>query len=55
MKMTTLFVTHDYTEIPFLAEKTAVLYEGRIKKWGSNQEIFGDDFFQRNCWSPWSD
>ena len=55
MKMTTLFVTHDYSEIPFLAEKTAVLYEGRIKKCGSNQEIFGDDFFQRNFWSPWSD
>lgn len=55
MKMTTLFVTHDYSEIPFLAEKTAVLYEGRIKKYGSNQEIFGQDFFQRNRWSPWSD
>ncbi len=55
MKMTTLFVTHDYTEIPFLAEKTAVLFEGRIKKCGSNQDIFGHDFFQRNYWSPWSD
>ena len=55
MKMTTIFVTHDYTEIPFLAEKTAVLYEGRIKKYGSNQDIFGHDFFQRNSWSPWSD
>ncbi len=55
LNMTTLFVTHDYTEIPFLAEKTAVMYEGRIKKCGSNQEIFGHDFFQRNLWSPWAD
>jgi len=55
MNLTTLFVTHDYSEIPFLAEKTAVMYEGHIKKYGSNQEIFGQDFFQRNLWSPWSD
>jgi len=55
MNMTTLFVTHDYTEIPFLAEKTAVMYEGRIKKCGSNLEIFGQDFFQRKYWSPWAD
>ena len=52
---TALFVTHDYTEIPFLAEKTAVMYEGRITKFGTNQEIFGRDFFERNPWSPWSD
>jgi tungstate transport system ATP-binding protein len=55
MNMTALFVTHDYTEIPFLAEKTAVMYEGRIKKCGSNLEIFGQDFFQRKYWSPWAD
>jgi len=53
MNMTTLFVTHDYTEIPYLAEKTAVMYEGRLKKVGSNHEIFGQDFFQRDRWSPW--
>jgi tungstate transport system ATP-binding protein len=55
MNMTALFVTHDYSEIPFLAEKTAVMYEGRIKKCGSNQEVFGRDYFQRNFWSPWAD
>jgi tungstate transport system ATP-binding protein len=55
MNMTALFVTHDYTEIPFLAEKTAVMYEGRIKKCGSNHEIFGQDFFQRKYWSPWAE
>lgn len=54
MLITTLFVTHDYTEIPFLAGKTAVMYEGRIKKFGPNQEIFGKDFLERNSWIPWS-
>jgi tungstate transport system ATP-binding protein len=53
MNMTALFVTHDYTEIPYLAETTAVMYEGRLKKCGPNQKIFGQDFFQRQSWSPW--
>ncbi len=55
MNMTTLFVTHDYSEIPFLAEKTAVMYDGRIKKLGPNEEIFGKDFARRSFWSPWAD
>jgi len=55
MNMTTLFVTHDYGEIPFLAEKTAVMYEGRIKRIGSNADIFGQDFLHRSFWSPWAD
>ncbi len=54
MNMTTLFVTHDYTEIPFLAEKTAVMYEGRIVKYGSNLEIFGEGFLERQSWIPWA-
>ncbi|MCE5334841.1 MAG: ATP-binding cassette domain-containing protein [Desulfobacteraceae bacterium] len=54
MKMTTLFVTHDYTEIPFLAAKTAVMYEGCIKKFGPNAEIFGEDFFERKSFIPWA-
>lgn len=54
MRITTLFVTHDYTEIPFLAERTAVMYEGRIAKFGLNQEIFGKDFLERNSWIPWA-
>jgi tungstate transport system ATP-binding protein len=53
MNMTTLFVTHDYTEIPFLAERTAVMYEGRILKCGSNREVFGADFLERKSWIPW--
>jgi tungstate transport system ATP-binding protein len=55
LNTTALFVTHDYTEIPYLAEKTAVMFEGRIKKCGANEEIFGQDFCQRNWWSPWSE
>lgn len=55
MNLTTLFVTHDYTEIPFLAEKTAVMYEGRIIKFGPNAEIFGEDFLERKAWIPWAD
>jgi len=55
MNMTTLFVTHDYSEIPFLAQNTAVMYEGRIIKLGSNEDIFGQDFSHRSFWSPWAD
>ena len=54
MNMTAIFVTHDYTEIPFLAEKTAVMFEGRILKQGSNREIFGADFLERTSWIPWA-
>lgn len=54
-RTTALFVTHDYTEIPFIAEKTAVMFEGRIIKYGPNREIFGDDFLERKWWSPWQD
>ncbi len=53
MGMTTLFVTHDYTEIPHLAEKTAVMFKGQIIKAGSNREILGDDYLERRCRVPW--
>lgn len=53
MKMTTFFVTHDYSEIPYLAQRTAVLYDGRIVKCGTNSEIFGRENLERRAWVPW--
>lgn len=53
MRMTTLFVTHDYTEIPYLAQRVAVLHEGRILKDGSLDEVFGEGIKQRSLWAPW--
>jgi tungstate transport system ATP-binding protein len=53
MNMTTLFVTHDYTEIPYLASEVAVLNDGRIVKYGTVREILGDEILQRGIWAPW--
>lgn len=53
--MTALFVTHDYSEIPHLADRTAVLFEGKIKRFGTNREIFGDEVLERKTWAPWED
>lgn len=53
MRTTTLFVTHDYTEIPYLAQRVAVMYQGRIMKTGSVREIFGEEFVQKRIWAPW--
>lgn len=55
MNMTTLFVTHDYTEIPYLADRVMVLYEGRIIKTGSVRQVFGDQIVERKVWAPWED
>lgn len=55
MNMTALFVTHDYTEIPYLAQRVAVLYEGRIIKCGSVVEVFGEEILSRKIWVPWED
>lgn len=38
--ITALFVTHDFTEIPPLADRVAVLMDGRIRQTGTPQEIF---------------
>jgi len=38
--VTTLFVTHDFTEIPPMADRVAVLMDGRIRQVGTPQEIF---------------
>lgn len=38
--ITALFVTHDFTEIPPMADRVAVLMEGKIRQVGTPQEIF---------------
>jgi tungstate transport system ATP-binding protein len=53
MHLTTLFVTHDYTEIPYLAKKTVVLYEGKVIRSGSVEDIFGKELLQRETKVPW--
>lgn len=37
--ITTIFVTHDFTELPLLADQVATLLEGRIFKTGHPQEL----------------
>ena len=53
MNMTTLFVTHDFTEIPYVASTVAVLYEGRIVKHGTVREVFGAELLESKVWTPW--
>jgi tungstate transport system ATP-binding protein len=53
MNMTTLFVTHDYTEIPYLASNVSVLFDGKIKKSGAVFEIFGEEIFEKGYLTPW--
>lgn len=55
MNMTTLFVTHDYTEIPYLASHVNVMFQGKIKKTGTVNEIFGEELFKKRCLTPWED
>lgn len=52
MNMTALLVTHDYTEIPFLASYVCVLFNGKIMKKGTVQEVFGESIFHRQCMVP---
>lgn len=53
MSMTTLFVTHDFGEIPYLAERVAVLHEGKILKDGSLEQVFGAEIHKHSLWTPW--
>jgi tungstate transport system ATP-binding protein len=53
LNTTTLFVTHDYSEIPSLAERVAVLYQGRIIRSGSVADVFGNASLERLTWVPW--
>lgn len=42
-RVTTVFVTHDVMEIPFLAERTAVMAGGRIVACGPVRDVLSDD------------
>lgn len=46
---TTLFVTHDYTEIPLLAGRVVVMLDGHLIKNGTVAEVLGEEaaVFQR--------
>jgi tungstate transport system ATP-binding protein len=51
--LTTLFVTHDFTEIPYLSSLVAVLFEGNMVKYGTVREVFGEELLESKIWTPW--
>lgn len=53
--MTTVFVTHDFSEIPALTRQVAVLYNGRLTKQGDINEILGESAVSVKSWAPWDD
>ncbi len=50
---TTFFVTHDFSEIPHLADRVLVLNEGRIVRGGTVREVFGEEALKWSSWVPW--
>lgn len=52
---TTVFVTHDFSEIPALTHQVAVLFNGRLIKEGNIREILGESAVSLKCWAPWDD
>ncbi|MDI3280335.1 MAG: ATP-binding cassette domain-containing protein [Bacillota bacterium] len=52
-RITALFVTHDYTEIPHLARRVAVLFRGRIARVGTVEEILGQAAALPRIPAPW--
>lgn len=52
-RTTTFFVTHDFSEIPHLADRVVVLNEGRIVRDGSLVEVFGEEALKWSSWVPW--
>lgn len=38
-QITTVFVTHDFTDIPYLATKTCVMFNGKISQTGTPEEV----------------
>jgi tungstate transport system ATP-binding protein len=53
--MTTVFVTHDFSEIPYLTDQVAVLYDGRLIKRGQVVDILGDSAISVKIWAPWDE
>lgn len=52
-RVTTLFVTHDYTEIPFIAQRVAVMLNGRIVKSGTVEKVLGEVASCQKISVPW--
>jgi tungstate transport system ATP-binding protein len=52
-RTTTFFVTHDYTEIPHLAGRVAVMFDGRTIREGKTEELLGSEILERISWVPW--
>ncbi|MGA8943949.1 MAG: ATP-binding cassette domain-containing protein [Thermoactinomyces sp.] len=51
--VTALFVTHDYTEIPFLARRVVVMMDGKLVRDGSVEEILGQAAVRTRISAPW--
>jgi tungstate transport system ATP-binding protein len=54
-KIATLFVTHDYSEVPYFSHSVRVMVGGRIIKSGSVPEILGDITVPRHIPAPWEE
>jgi len=52
-RIATLFVTHDYNEVPYFYHSVRVMYGGRIIKSGSISEVLGDIAVPRHIPAPW--
>ncbi len=52
-RTTTFFVTHDFSEIPHLADRVIVLHEGKPIRDGSVREVFGEEALKWSGWAPW--
>ena len=54
-RMTTIFVTHDFSEIPALTRQVAVMFDGRIIKRGNILDILGETAVSVRSWAPWDE